>query len=197
MGKHQLGKGEVMRVARMSDSHVVEFCSSLGESLPIEVVSEPQYQESENECFQLVQNKIDKFGGSLISGWAIWEKVGVFIEAEFHAVWLKSDGEYLDLNPRRNISNCRSILFVPDSNTEYKNQQINNIRKPLINDPIVNRFLHLNNKLFEFMNRGERAYQHGEIELSKREQKEYKKLIQELGRLEGKIDSKYEVKIAQ
>ncbi|BCV47449.1 hypothetical protein [Shewanella algae] len=57
----------------------------------------------------LVQNKIDKFGGTLITGWAIWEKVGVFIEAEFHAVWLKPDGEHLGLNPRRHIPNCGSI----------------------------------------------------------------------------------------
>ncbi|BCV47450.1 hypothetical protein TUM17382_01430 [Shewanella algae] len=43
-----------MRSAYISDLHVAEFCSSLGKSLPIEIVSEPQHQEGENECFQLV-----------------------------------------------------------------------------------------------------------------------------------------------
>jgi len=188
-----LGKGEIMKSANFSDSHVSEFCSSLSKNLPIKVVCNPQYLENENECFQLVQNKINEFGGTMVTGWAIWEKVGVFIEAEFHAVWLNHNGEYVDLNSRRNISNCQSILFVPDEETKNTDQQINNIRKPLINDSIVMSFLHLNNKLFEFMNRGERAHQHGEIQLSKREQKEYKKLMLEIGKLEKKIDTKYPV----
>ncbi|QUM82004.1 hypothetical protein HWV01_17820 [Moritella sp. 5] len=186
-----------MKAADISESYVKAFCSEISGTQPILVPCKPQYQERENECFQLVQDKIDEFGGTLVTGWVIWEKVGVFIEAEFHAIWLDPDGKYIDLNARDMFSNLKEILFIPDNETKYENRQINNIRKPLIDDPMVKKFLHLNTKRFEFMNRGERAYQHGEIELSTREKKEYSKLIKELIKLQQKIDNKYEAAVAQ
>ena len=180
-----------MKSADISESHVQTFCSEIGCTQPISVVCKPQFQENENECFQLVQDKIDESGGTLITGWAVWEKEGVFIEAEFHAIWLNSEGKHIDLNPRHISSNLKEILFIPDDQTKYENKQIDNIRKPLVDDPTVKKFLHLNTNLFQFMNRGERAFQHGEIELSIREKKEYNKLLKELIKLEQKINKTY------
>ena len=185
-----------MKTADILEPHVQVFCSEIGCMKPISVLCKPQSQEDENECFQLVQDKIDEFGGALVTGWAVWEKQGVFIEAEFHAVWLNSEGEYLDLNPRHISSEFKEILFIPDNETKYENKQIDNIRKPLVNDPTVKKYLHLNAKLFHFMNKGERAFQHGEIELSIREKKEYNKLLKELIKLEQKINRTYELSIA-
>ncbi|MCO7188624.1 MULTISPECIES: hypothetical protein [unclassified Pseudoalteromonas] len=185
-----------MKAANFSESHVQKFCSEISCTQPVSVVCKPQYQEDENECFQLVQDKIEELGGTSVTGWAIWEKEGIFIEAEFHAVWLNSEGKYIDLNPRHISSKLKEILFIPDEQTRYKNKQIDNIRKPLVDDAVVKKFLHLNSKMFEFMNRGERAFQHGEIELSIREKKEHNKLLKELIKLELKINKKYGVVVA-
>lgn len=140
-----------------------------------------------------MQDKVDQFGGQLITGWAIWETQGVFIEAEFHAVWLKIDGEYVDLNPRDILSNITEIIFVPESIIMYKNKQIDNIRKALIDDNKVLKYLHLNKKLFELTNRGNRAYQHGSIEFSKKESTEFNKIDKEIVALGKFICKKYEV----
>jgi len=180
-----------MKTADIQKPHVRKFCSSIATKDPVCVKCEPQASEDENECFQLVQEKVDESGGKMVTGWAIWEKPGVFIEAEFHAVWVTPESEYIDLNPRPSNFKITEILFIPDNVTQYKNQQIDNIRKALVDDDLVKRFLFLNRKYFEFMNRGERAFQHGHIELTRREQKEYKKLLKSLIQVERKIHCKY------
>ena len=36
-----------------------------------------------------------EFGGNIEYGWMIWESPNLFIEAEFHAVWIDNKGEYI------------------------------------------------------------------------------------------------------
>ena len=69
-------------------------------SQPIYVRSIPNQINIENECFPLVDEYISNHGGERILGWAIWELPGLFIEAEFHAVWKAPAGELIDLSPR-------------------------------------------------------------------------------------------------
>ena len=63
------------------------------------------------ECYFNVKSKIERDGGELVFGWAIWEWPRVFIEAEHHAVW--SDGSQLiDVTP--NDPGIERVLFLPD-----------------------------------------------------------------------------------
>jgi hypothetical protein len=181
-----------MRAANLDDTHVKEFCAEISpHRKPLTVRCAPQNQSPYNECFGLVDEKITESGGKQIIGWAIWEKTGVFIEAEFHAVWETTEGNLLDLNPRPPQFCIESILFVPDANKTYSGRQVDNIRKPLVSDPDVVRFLYLASKRFQLLNRGDRAYQHGKIQLKNREAKEYQRISIEARRLNQKINKRY------
>lgn len=94
---------------------------------------EPQYIEVDPikngeflECFDTVHNYIDKNGGKRILGWVLWELPGLFIEAEFHAVWESPTGELRDITPRQTAT--KRILFIRDPNSTYEGNRINNIR---------------------------------------------------------------------
>lgn len=145
---------------------------------PVYVKSKPNQNTIQNECFPMVDEYISLNGGERVLGWTLWELPDLFIEAEFHAVWKSPEGELIDLNPRP--LKTENILFLQDDSIEYNNYQINNFRLPLTNNPIVINFLNLHDKMFEFMNRGERKGQHGEIILNKSDHVEYKLLMSEM-----------------
>jgi len=65
------------------------------------------------DCFGNVERYIKNNGGSIQYGWIIWEVPNLFVEAEFHAVWVNREGEYIDITPK--IDGEKEILFVPDS----------------------------------------------------------------------------------
>jgi hypothetical protein len=138
----------------------------------------------------MVDNHVCKRRGSAVVGWAIWESPGVFIEAEFHAVWRSPEGQLIDIALRsRSFTN---IVFLPDPARKYNGCQVDNIRKALVRDNDVKRFLFLFHRKFEILNAGERAYQH-EVLLPKAALRELLALKKEIERLERKIQKKYPV----
>ncbi|MCX0330215.1 SEC-C domain-containing protein [Acinetobacter radioresistens] len=156
---------------------------------PIYVKSIPNQMDIENECFLLVDENISNHGGERILGWAIWELPGLFIEAEFHAVWKTPEGELIDLNPRP--LKTEKILFLPDYEIVYEGYRKNNIRLALSNNPTVNDFLKAHDKIFEFMNKGKRKEQYGEIKLKGNELIEYELLMREMMNIQLKMDTVY------
>lgn len=145
---------------------------------PIYVKSSPNPNLIENECFSIVENYILSHGGEIVIGWALWELPSLYIEAEFHAIWKSPNGEFIDLNSR--ALKTENILFLADKTISYEGFQVNSFRIPLTNNIAVRNFLNLHDKLFEFRNRGDRKYKHGEIELTYKEENEYKLLIHDL-----------------
>lgn len=91
------------------------------------------------------------------------ERPGVFIEAEFHAVWRSESGQCLDIVPRPLPFD--SITFLPDPNRNYAGLQVDNVRKPLVKDNDLVRYLFLFKRRFAIMNTGDLAGQYGEIVL--------------------------------
>ncbi|PVZ89961.1 hypothetical protein C9426_00850 [Serratia sp. S1B] len=156
---------------------------------PLYVKSSPLQNSIENECFPIVEEYVQQNGGERILGWAIWELPNLFIEAEFHAVWKSPKQELIDLNPRP--VKTEKILFLPDPKLIYDGYQKNNIRLPLINNPIVSNFLAMHDKNFEFMNRGDRKGQYGKIHLSDRDAYEYALLAQEMMEIEIQMNNIY------
>ncbi len=124
-----------------------------------------------NECFGAVTRQVEANGGSICYGWRIWEMQWVFIEAEFHAVWKNPDGKLKDITPAP--QGITRILFLPDPRREYKGRQIKNVRRPLTKHPAIVEFFRACDDLFEFMNRGERANEHGAISLYGPDAQEY------------------------
>lgn len=141
------------------------------------------------ECFSIVPEHVIAEGGKQLIGWAIWETPGVFIEAEFHAVWQDPHGNLIDLTPRPIPFD--HILFLPDPSREYRGRQVDNIRRPLVKDRDVVRFLYLARRHFEIQNTGDLADQHGEIELPPRLAKEFWKVEKEMAQLYNRLSRRY------
>jgi hypothetical protein len=138
---------------------------------PIYVDVHPVQGQPSNECFPIVEDRVRREGGGAVCGWSLWEMPTVFIEAEFHAVWRSPSNELFDIAMKKRPT--QRILFLADPRRRYEGHQINNIRKPLNRHPAVVGFLNTFDEEFDLMNRGERAYQHGDIILDDDEALEF------------------------
>ncbi|MBO1010401.1 MULTISPECIES: hypothetical protein [Acidovorax] len=175
--------------ANISALHVLEFSASIApNTLAYEVSCQPTPDKPLNDCFPIVAEQVVARGGQQIFGWALWELPGVFIEAEFHSVWKSPEGDVVDLVPR--LRPFTEIAFVPDASRRYENRQVDNIRKQLVNDNDVKRFLFLCKRRFAILNAGERALQHALI-LPKADMRELEANEKESMRLERRIYKRY------
>lgn len=176
--------------ANISASHARAFCASLvADTAPLITPCRPLLNKPYNDCFNVVSEQVTSHGGQQIIGWAIWELPGVFIEAEFHAVWQSPEGELLDVVPR--VRPFTHISFLPDTSRTYKNRQVDNIRRQLVDDNDVKQFLFLSRRRFEILNAGQRALQH-EVLLPKAELRELERNDKLAMRLERRIHKRYE-----
>ena len=154
-----------MRPPKLIKPYVLSFCRGIvTDPKPVYVPLRPLAGVPANSCFETVPPHVAKHGGEQVTGWSIWEWPLVFIEAEFHCVWRQPDGTLLDITPK-SISMPR-ILFLPDPTKSYKGRQVDNIRKPMGNDPAIKRFCELSTLIYRELNKGELADYHGPIVLS-------------------------------
>jgi hypothetical protein len=115
---------------RISDG-IRAFCGDIGPTQePVYVPVRPVPQARINSCFLAVRDHITQNGGHIQHGWIIWELPKIFLEAEFHAVWVSPASETVDITPK--IDNEDSILFLPDSKRVYEGRLVKNRRKPLV-----------------------------------------------------------------
>ena len=128
------------------------------EKLPVRVrvITEPH--DKEKDCYGNVRNKLEREGGKMQLGWAIWQHEDLFIEAERHAVFDPGDGKpWVDCTPHILPDGMRfqEILFVPDDSASYDFSTTiaqDNVRMPLINDPRVSEALRLLSEKTALMN---------------------------------------------
>jgi hypothetical protein len=143
---------------------LTDLCNTLvtDGSTPIRVPYEAMPKAVERDCYGNVTKKIEASGGSMQTGWHIVEGLpGVLLEAEFHAVWIDAEGNYHDVTPRS--PEVEEILFLPDKVRKYNGKQINNVRVPLQDDPLISEYIANEDRIFEAMNAGGLADRHGEI----------------------------------
>jgi hypothetical protein len=158
-------------------------------SLPLTVFCHPVAGAAERDCFGIVEKQIAKAGGLLVLGWAIWYRSPI-IEAEFHAVWQSCSGLWLDLTPRP--FDLEWITFVSDPAARYDGSQVDNVRKSLVDDPLVHEFLALQRRQFEIMNEGDLAHQHGSVMLTGQRMAELDFIAERSSRLTELITVRYE-----
>lgn len=151
---------------------IADFCATLApESTPVFVPIKPAPNADPNDCFNVVSNRVKNNGGQMVIGWQIWETPGVVLEAEFHAVWRHpKKNTLMDLTPKS--IRTPQVLFLADPQRTYDDRQVKPILRPLTSLPEAHDWIAAFDALFEFMNRGERANQHGRIVLSASEQNE-------------------------
>lgn len=172
--------------------HVLEFCLSVVADMePLRIPCQPLAGKPFNECVVVVPEHAAANGGEQVIGWAIWERPGVFIEAEFHSVWKTPAGELVDVVPREYP--FKAITFLPDPHRTYRGRQIDNVRKALVRDPDVVRFLFLAKRKTQILNEGHLAdkYDITLDELSPRQRREILNLIDEGTKLEARLNKRY------
>lgn len=145
--------------------------------VPVYVDSAPLPDAKTDDCFPTVGEYVRINGGSRILGWSIWELPGVYIEAEFHAVWKSDSGQLLDITPKKEAT--RRILFLQDDSTPYEGHQVNSLRVPIKRHEAVIAFLQVCEKEFEFSNEGERKGMHGAIALTGLDAMRYSEIMRE------------------
>lgn len=102
---------------RTVTAEIGAFCRTIAEGDPVFVRCRPDNDAVASECFDNVARKVARAGGSVVSGWAIWNTPGVYLEAEHHGVWRRRTGELVDVSPQPNLP--RRILFLPDPAAVY------------------------------------------------------------------------------
>jgi len=154
---------------------LVALCSELDTGTdPVYVQVRPSDTSQINECFPTVDAYVAKHGGTRLLGWSLWEFPGLFVDAEFHAVWKSPEGALVDVTKRNRA--IGSVLFLPAPGLTYTGRQVNNVRRPISLEPLVVEYLATFDDEFELINRGDRAEQHGEISLGGAEAQEYREI---------------------
>jgi hypothetical protein len=128
-------------------SEVRAFCRSICKKhLPIFVRVETRSHSLIGECFVNVRTTVELEGGQQIYGWTIWNRPGVFIEAENHSVWRAPDGALVDVSPAPDQET--QVLFLQDDDAKpIGGIGNNNHRKALNDDPLVRRYVTLHNRI--------------------------------------------------
>lgn len=81
----------------------------------------------------------------------------------------------------------QSITFVADPTRQYEGRQVDNVRKPLKNDPLVKQFIYQAQRHFQLMNSGDLAHQHGAISVPAHLFKDIERTRREMERLGKRI----------
>lgn len=158
-----------LKVPYRISNGILKFCHSINfSSKPVYVQIVPISGAIRNECFGNVDKKIDHSGGSKVHGWSIWEWKGIFIEAEFHAVWKSPKGSLVDVS-LPSSSNEKKRLFLPDSDVTFDGHRVNNIRKELRNAPIIQQFFAAYDEKLAFVEKYSLPGQFGPISLPRLE----------------------------
>jgi hypothetical protein len=133
----------------------------------IYVIIVPEAFSILNECYENVRLKIAKDGGNIQYGWQIWEWPNIYIEAEFHAVWVSTTNELIDVTPKD--YSVERILFLPDPIRIYHNHSIDNERRPLWNDKLIRDFLRSSKEIARLKIEGETPGNPNETTVDQRE----------------------------
>ncbi len=130
-------------VPKKNHRFVDALCSKIvPNTVPIRVPVSPDRKAQLNECFFNVRKKMEREGGNILHGWCLWEFPGLFIEAEFHSLWIAPNGGLLDITPKQDGES--EILFLPDPSAVFDEAAYNrrdNVRLAIKDHPIVHEFL--------------------------------------------------------
>lgn len=122
------------------DQLVSSFCKDVvKDTSPLYVPVKAEEYALANECFHNVAKKVELDGGRVQYGWQVWIWDNILIEAEFHAVWSSENNELLDITPKDKATS--KILFLPDNVNKYTGNSIDNIRKPIRKDKLIDNLI--------------------------------------------------------
>jgi len=125
---------------------ILELCKKLDDSqTPVFVPVRPVAGAIIDECFANVEHHVNKHGGSIQYGWIIWEHPGVIIEGNFHACWVDTAGQVVDVTPKQDRET--EILFLRDTKRVYDGTPVDNVREFITEDSAILKTLRLQESL--------------------------------------------------
>jgi hypothetical protein len=135
------------------DKRVRSFCKEICGGLPVYLPVQVDPSAAPNCCFQNVKEKVEREGGEIVVGWAIWEWKYVILEGEHHAIWRTTLGNLVDITPKP--IPLTEILFLQDATATYDfsnfNPQRDNIRRAIRDTPEILRLIKLREDLFRLI----------------------------------------------
>jgi hypothetical protein len=127
---NELKKKNVPRTPPEMSKQVLLLCDHLSPNIRpffVDVRVEPNAEPK--KCFNNVECKISSSGGHYQHGWRIFEFPDLYLDAEFHAVWVSPEEKYIDISP--NEANVNTILFLPDLVRTDIDMPLDNVVLPL------------------------------------------------------------------
>lgn len=142
---------------RIVTEDIKNFCLGIqhgADPIYINITPEPDCQPG--NCFFSVKTKVERFGGRIQFGWAIWEWPQVYVEAEHHGVYEPESGPpWIDITPSGDPQ-IRRRLFLPDDGSVYNfdnRMRKDNIRHALADDPMIRDLFRAGEHMTEINNR--------------------------------------------
>ena len=105
-GLDQLFSHKLLTTPKAVNDDILKFCSTVSESAPFYITSEPEPWSRQQCCDRNVKEYVALHGGEIVCGYRIWFNNPSYIEAERHALWHNS-GVYKD------------VSFSPDGEQEF------------------------------------------------------------------------------
>ena len=96
----ELARFEVETTPEVITPDIKEFSRELKSQPPEYVQVVPLLSGRIGRCWENVGAVVRQNRGQRRYGWTIWERSGLFLTAEFHAVWRTADGELVDVTPK-------------------------------------------------------------------------------------------------
>ena len=116
---------------QIDDQKLAAFCSQIcRDSEPILVPVNPDAGSAVLDCFANTACKASQDGGQVVYGWEISLLPGLYLEAQFHAVWKSPSGELISVTPGENRQT--EIVFLSDHSRTYNGARVENLRYSLV-----------------------------------------------------------------
>jgi hypothetical protein len=152
----ELARFEVETTPEVITADIKEFSRKLNSQLPEYVQVVPSLGGRIGRCWENVAAVVRKNGGQRRYGWTIWERPGLFLTAEFHAVWCTADGELVDPTPK--VDGEARIAFSTASPSQYT-ETFNFLQRPANRRYRTYRVQHDIASIMERMSPAQKAYE--------------------------------------
>lgn len=124
------------------DNRILAFCRQIcPTSRPQYVPVRPAAGSKIRDCHRNVEKYVQRMGGEQVYGWEISILPGLFLEAQFHSIWLAPNGQLVDIT-QEDYGHTR-ILFLRDPHRSYSGSAYPNQRALLGPEALVERYLEL------------------------------------------------------
>jgi len=95
------------------------LCLDVGNAVLLKFHRPMEFKPELQNCFFNVWVQINFKGGGFQHGWLIAQDTAKdFIEAQFHAVWVDPNGDYVDITPR--ADGQKRVMFIPDFDRQIR-----------------------------------------------------------------------------